>query len=255
MRRSVSGVEILASTTVYAGIIVAIAGLLLMVRPVTMLGVSTRWEAFAIVAIGLLVASTGFALRPVELHADSLESRLDELFPAWQFGEHHRIEIDAPPAQAFAAVKSVRADEIALFGVLTWLRRAGRPTQQSILNPGGEAPLIEIALRSGFVKLAEDPGRELVVATVVRAPSGQRCDLTAASAKEGFAEGYAVAAMNFLVKPDGERKSVVTTETRVVANGREAERQFARYWRLIYPGSALIRRMWLRAVRRRAMNP
>jgi hypothetical protein len=219
-----------------------------------MLGAPTRWQAFAIGAIGLLVAAAGFALRPVESRADGLESHLDELFPVWQFGEHHRIEVDAPTALAFAAIKSVRADEIALFGVLTWLRRGGRPTQQSILNPGGEAPLIEVALRSGFVKLAEEPGRELLVATVVRAPSGQRCDLTAASAKDGFAEGYTVAAMNFLVKPNGEGKSVVTTETRVVANGRQAQRQFARYWRLIYPGSALIRRMWLRAVRRRAMN-
>jgi len=29
-------------------------------------------------------------------------------------------------------------------------------------------------------------------------------------------------------------------------------RRFAAYWRLIYPGSALIRRSWLRAIRQRA---
>jgi len=29
-------------------------------------------------------------------------------------------------------------------------------------------------------------------------------------------------------------------------------RRFAAYWRVIYPGSALIRRMWLRAIKRRA---
>ena len=44
-------------------------------------------------------------------------------------------------------------------------------------------------------------------------------------------------------------------ETRVFANSPEARGRFARYWRVIYPGSAIIRRMWLRAVRRRAMNP
>jgi len=31
-------------------------------------------------------------------------------------------------------------------------------------------------------------------------------------------------------------------------------RRFAGYWRIIYPGSALIRRMWLRAVARRAVS-
>lgn len=66
--------------------------------------------------------------------------------------------------------------------------------------------------------------------------------------------GYAVAGMNFLVTPDGPNGSVVSTETRVFANGSATRRQFATYWRVIYPGSALIRRMWLRAVRDRALR-
>jgi len=32
----------------------------------------------------------------------------------------------------------------------------------------------------------------------------------------------------------------------------QATRTFAAYWRMIYPGSALIRVMWLRAIRLRA---
>ena len=58
--------------------------------------------------------------------------------------------------------------------------------------------------------------------------------------------------MNFLVSPDGPHASIVSTETRVHANDARSRRLFARYWRVIYPGSALIRRMWLRAIERRA---
>jgi hypothetical protein len=58
--------------------------------------------------------------------------------------------------------------------------------------------------------------------------------------------------MNFLVATDGPDRSLVSTETRVFANSASARRRFARYWRVIYPGSALIRRMWLRAVEKRA---
>ncbi|HXT21641.1 MAG TPA: hypothetical protein VN923_12895, partial [Thermoanaerobaculia bacterium] len=47
----------------------------------------------------------------------------------------------------------------------------------------------------------------------------------------------------------------VTTETRVFATDDHARRRFAAYWRTIYPGSALIRRMWLRAIRARAEGP
>ncbi len=57
--------------------------------------------------------------------------------------------------------------------------------------------------------------------------------------------------MSFLVEPNGAG-SLVTTETRVFATDDSARRRFAAYWRVIYPGSALIRRMWLRAIQRRA---
>lgn len=60
--------------------------------------------------------------------------------------------------------------------------------------------------------------------------------------------------MNFLVTPDGPGRSVVSTETRVFANSPSARRRFAAYWRVIYPGSAIIRRMWLRAIERRAIS-
>ncbi len=58
--------------------------------------------------------------------------------------------------------------------------------------------------------------------------------------------------MNFLVQDDGAGASIVRTETRVYATDAPSEVQFARYWRVIYPGSALIRRMWLRGIKYRA---
>jgi hypothetical protein len=60
--------------------------------------------------------------------------------------------------------------------------------------------------------------------------------------------------MNFLVTGDGAGGSRVSTETRVFANSVPARRRFAAYWRVIYPGSAIIRRMWLRAIARRATS-
>jgi hypothetical protein len=66
--------------------------------------------------------------------------------------------------------------------------------------------------------------------------------------------GFTLATMNFVVTPDGGNGSVVSTETRVFANSAPARRRFAVYWRVIYPGSAIIRRMWLRAIQRRATS-
>ena len=46
--------------------------------------------------------------------------------------------------------------------------------------------------------------------------------------------------------------TVLTTETRIKATDDPARRTFGRYWRVVIPGSAAIRRAWLRAIRRRA---
>jgi hypothetical protein len=198
----------------------------------------------ALIVIGLLApASESRGHRP--------GTRLDELMPAWQFREFHSLKVAAPPDRVFAAIKEVRADEIFLFRTLTWIRRGGRPLPESILDAGDREPLIDVALRGGFVRLAEDAPRELVIGTAVHTPPGARDTLTPQLFLRPPA-GYALAAMNFLVTADGPNASIVSTETRVFANGRSTRRRFGAYWRVIYPGSAIIRRMWLRAIRQRA---
>jgi len=61
--------------------------------------------------------------------------------------------------------------------------------------------------------------------------------------------------MNFVVEPEGEGWSQVTTETRIFAPEASVRRKFGAYWRVIYPGSSLLRIGWLEAIRRRAEAP
>jgi hypothetical protein len=114
-------------------------------------------------------------------------------------------------------------------------------------------PIIDVALKGGFTLLSDDPPRELVVGTVVVAPSGPRHVRTLEFFKSP-PSGFAIGTMNFLVTSDGAGGTWLSTETRVVATSPSARRVFAAYWRAIYPGSALIRRMWLRAIERRALR-
>ena len=164
----------------------------------------------------------------------AIASRLDEFAPVWQFHEVHRRAIAAPPERVFDAVRNVTADEILFFRTLTAIRRGFRSCPESILNPTKGVPILDVATRTGFTRLAEEPPRELVIGMVLIPPR------------------RAVAAMNFLVQPDGKGGSLVSTETRIHASDPAARRRFGAYWRVIYPGSALIRRMWLRAIDRRA---
>lgn len=245
-------VAVFASAVVYAGLITAFLGFVSVLIPLRWLRIRTRRRGAAILAIGVLVTVVGFVLPAPERRIANAATHLDAAFPRWQFSEHHEARVAAPPHRVFEAVRAVRADEILLFRFLTWLRRGGRDLPENILNAGTERPLLDVAASSGFVYLADDPPREVVVGTVVVVPPGTRGKLTPEVFAKQLPPGFAVAGMNFLVTPDGKGGSIVTTETRVYANSDSARRRFAVYWRVIYPGSALIRRMWLRAIARRA---
>ncbi|HEX8253572.1 MAG TPA: hypothetical protein VF846_10510 [Thermoanaerobaculia bacterium] len=213
--------------------------------------VATLRRKFRVALAGVAVAGVGLALPARTSRSARVESRLDELMPEWQFNEVHTLRIDAPPAVVFDAIRNVRADEIRLFQTLTWIRRGGRQLPEGILNPGNTEPLLDVATRSGFAYLAIEEPREVVVGTIIFAPRGADRSVTRKLFLEPIPRGFAIAAMNFRVTADG-RGSLVTTETRVLANHARAKRRFAAYWRVIYPGSALIRRMWLRAIDRRS---
>jgi hypothetical protein len=152
---------------------------------------------------------------------------LDAAVPEWQFRERHSIQVAASAERTFAALRAVTAREIFLFRTLTFVRRFGRRGPASILNAPPDEPILDVATRSGFRVVSIDPPREIVLAIDV--------------ASKIFA------AMNFLV--DGERLS---TETRIATKGVKAKAIFGAYWFAIRLGSGFIRRMWLRAIKKRA---
>ncbi len=244
----------IGSMVVYAGLVLVFAGFVLALKPIHSLRIRKRSQGLTILGGGAILAATGFLLPAPESRIWRVELRLDEFLPEWQFHEFHSMKVAAPPALVYDAMKRVRADEIPLFRTLTWIRRGGRTLPRGILDAGDREPLIDVATSTDFVLLADDSALELVMGTVILAPPGAHGTLTPAAFKHPLPTGFVLAAMNFVVRSDGAGGSIVSTATRVFANSPDAKRRFAVYWRLIYPGSAIIRRMWLRAIERRATS-
>jgi hypothetical protein len=282
---------------VYLGLVTMFVGGVSVIRPLKFLSIGTRPQGLAVFAVGLVIVIIGGSLPAKEFRVTSPRTQLDQFMPAWQFNEFHSIRIPAPREKVYTALKQVTADEITFFRTLVWLRRLGRPGPESILNPPPNAPLLEVATRTQFIVLADEPNQEFVVGTLVAAPRGWRP--SGKPAPDGFKSlfdsqkpGFALAAMNFHLEDcaasaragisgkaglragpaapgaqlsvagtelpsDLERNdkteacTLLTTETRIYATDAPTRRAFARYWRVIYPGSSLIRRMWLRAVAKR----
>ena len=243
----------LLSSLWYTGGLAVMLAALCLLRPIAWLRIRTRRRAALVgvtgigVAIGTLFVGTSFE------RITAPASLIDQVFPEFQFSETHQTEISAAPPIVYRALREVTADEIELYRTLTWLRCLGRCPGDNILNPPAGTPIVETAMRSGFRLIAETPDVELVLVTFVAAPPG------AASrewTRDAFVSlktpGFAKAAMNFRLEPLGTGRTVLHTDTRVLATDSRTLRVFAAYWRTILPGSDLIRRAWLRAIKRRA---
>jgi hypothetical protein len=223
-----------AVALVYCGLVGMLTGAISVVRPVHALGHQTRLSAVAFFSAAALLLIAGVFLPAPLQSISTAHDDLDRTMPAWQFGERHETRVRATPERIDAAIRQVTADDIALFRTLTWIRSPHlRPQNVDILHPpAGPMPILEVAQRSGFMLVSDRPAREIVLMTRV-------------------ARGVN-ATFNFQISPAEDGSSDLTIETRVFAVDPQATRAFAAYWRMIYPGSALIRVMWLRAIRLRA---
>jgi hypothetical protein len=244
----------LDSVLVYLGLAVVFVGLLSLIWPMRFLYIRMRSVAAIVVAAGvcLLIATLLLPVRTKRVTTPT--TRLDDWMPIWQFDERHVIRVDAPPDKVFAAIRAVRAREILFIRLLMAIRRCGQPGPESILSAPEEKPLLDVANQTTFLLLADEPPRELVVGTVVAALPGARASgkLKPQSFRKKLSPGVALATMNFFVRPDERGGSIISSETRVYANDAPGVRRFAIYWRIIHPGSDIIRRMWLRAIKLRA---
>jgi len=174
-----------------------------------------------------------------------MSALIDTLLPEWDAHEQHGIDVAAPPARTWEALAQLTVGELPLTRSLMRVRSLGR--RSSALD----RTLLEAA--SFLVPLAEGPGDR--VAGLVGRPWQLRPTLVPIAGAGDFAAfdrpGWVRAATDFRVVP-AACGSRLSTETRIQATDAGSRRRFARYWRVVRPGSALIRREVLRATRRRA---
>jgi hypothetical protein len=174
---------------------------------------------------------------------------LETWMPRWDVADRHDVTVDAPAERAFAAARRVDFAASPIVRTLLAIR-----TLPSIIR-GRRMPVsvtLDSVSRAGFVRLAEEPGREIVVGVAGRfwvLSRSSRSPVSAATFAAHAEPGTAKAAMSFWVEPLGTERSRVVTETRVLCADADARRQFLRYWMVIRPGSALIRWAVLRRIK------
>jgi hypothetical protein len=176
----------------------------------------------------------------------------------YDFYELHTITVQASPSKVFRAVKELTSAELStLVHLLVGIRALPqRLAGQRGAGLNGAQPILAQLPGAGLLLLGEEPDRDLVLGIVgqfwrVADRSGPKV-INSVPEFLAFAQpGYAKAAMNVRVDERNDRAQLITA-TRIYAPDRRTRTMFARYWRPVHPGSALIRLLWLRAIRRRA---
>lgn len=183
-------------------------------------------------------------------------SPLDRWLPDHKHSEVHETTIAAPLEVVRRAIREVTGGEIALGRLLFGIRSVpALLTGQPFPRREHQRPLLETMTAGGFLLLSDEPDA-MVLGVVGRfwQPTGNVLKLSDPEEFLSFAtEGYAKGAVDFTLRELGDGRVHLRTETRVLPLGSRATRRFGLYWFFVHPGSALLRRTWLRAIRKRAL--
>jgi hypothetical protein len=187
--------------------------------------------------------------------------RIEYWMPKPLVYSHHAVTVEAPVADTYAALldtdfsrhplvvalMAARALPAFLFApVATW-----RKAREARARTAGR---LKTLLSADFALLEEAPPHELVLGLTGRfwTPSGGLVPSHPETFRGAVPAGLARAAWNFHLTPLDARRTRLSTETRVACGDALTAGRFSWYWRLISPGSGVIRWAILSQVKRTA---
>src|ERR1700756_1968225 len=177
--------------------------------------------------------------------------------PPFDTRSQHAIEVHAPAQAVFTAVEAVTVKEVRFLRELEFIRALpGLAATGRLDVPTLDAPLVRSFTRGAVLLGARRP-EEFIAGAMGFFWGFAGNEPVVFGSPEEFLNfnkpGFAKAVVGFRLDPR-DAGIVLTTETRFVATDAATHRLMSRYWRIIRPGSNLIRTEWLRAIRRRGLR-
>jgi hypothetical protein len=179
------------------------------------------------------------------------KSRLDDIMPEYSGSERHSARIHARPAQVMQGVRQSTFGDMKSMATLLRVRAAVLRIPNQDTGNLQNKRMVDSFAASGY--LLDESEHEIVMFQVGNVLATR---LPAVRTLQEFADyreaGGVKVAFDFNVEDAGGGWSTLTTETRVVGLDDLSRGPGTRYWRLILPGSGLLRRQWLDGIKTRA---
>lgn len=238
------------STLVYSGIVLALCGLANVVIPFRFLGIHKRLVGALIVAGGVALILSALLWPAPIIRVVQPRTLLDGIMPEYQFSERHSARVHAQPEQVMRAVYQSTFGDMKSLATLLKIRGAALRIHDS-----GEflkdKQILDAFSASGYVVGGSE--HEIVTCGGVNVRAKRSLEVRTLQECADYREQGAVKmAYDFYVDDAGSGWTTITTETRVLATDGLTSRGMARYWRLIVPGSGLLRLQWLEGIKRRS---
>ena len=185
---------------------------------------------------------------------DDQDPVLDGFMPLYDVVERHHIHVAAPAEVTLGVAHDLDLSDSCLVQAIfrgRELMMHGTPPPTRVAVPPG---LVATALRLGWGVLTDNAGREIVLGAVTKPwePNPVFRDLLPRDFIAFMEPGFVKIAFTLRADPLPDGTSIFRTETRALATDVDARTRFRRYWALVSPGVALIRRAMLDPIRREA---
>jgi len=240
------------STLAYSGIVLALGGLANLALPFRFLGIRKRSAGALIFAGGAGLAVAALLWPAPIIRVAQHRTLLDDIMPEYQFSERHSERIHAKPEQVMQAIHQSTFRDMKSLVTLLKIRGAAL----RIHDTGDvfqDKRILDTFLASGYLFGGSE--HEIVMCGGANVRAKRRLEArTVQEFADDREQGGVKIAYDFKVEDAGGGWSKISAETRVVALDDLTRRGMGRYWRLIVPGSGLLRLQWLEGIKKRAEN-
>jgi hypothetical protein len=176
---------------------------------------------------------------------------LDSALPDPEVDECHSVAVAAPADVTLAAACALDLQASPANKAILAIRTLPARMRGASVRAEASDGLLAETLALGWRRLAEDPGREIVMGAISQPWHGEAAftPLSPDDFRTFREPGWAKIVWTLSVEPTGPDSCVFRTRTRVATTDPDSRRRFRRYWAIFSPGIILIRWEVLRLVR------
>jgi hypothetical protein len=243
----------------WIGAILFVAGLISLIHPLDFLFMAKRTIAVCVILCGLLISVSSLLWPVTSKQSPTSDQQIDGLLPVFSFNEFHEVRIKASPEEVKEVFRVTGVKDIPIVHLMMKIRGiADEEVDMSdrVSNNKAGTDTFSTPDFNFFVVAPHEYISVMILKPNMISDNKEQPAPPEISTLEQFITfnepGYMKVAINFRIIGTDKKETLLTTETRVEGTSKTDNYMFSRYWRVIYPGSAIIRRVWLDTIKKKA---